>query len=228
MIVLGSSGVSLAILAMVRLDGDSTAGGSWVPRLLLTIVVAIAVAAVLILMRWGWVRRARRQASLAPLLVSPAVPPATSAFDLTEVEARYLGASRSGQWLDRVVVHRLGVVGSARVSVRQPAEGQPSSSASRPAGVWIHRPGQLTLFLPAHSIAAARHDRAVAARAVEQGGLVVIEWLHDGVAIDLGLRIRAAESAEALRAAIERLSRSAQTEPGAPSVTATTSSGDPA
>ncbi len=182
----------------------------WPQRLALTLVVIAMIAAVLGLMRWGWVRRARSQADLAPL---PAVPEPPDPMTCVVVDARYLGGTRSGDWLDRVVVHGLGVPSQARVLVTS-------------AAVWILRSGAPDLYLVSSEVAGARHDRGIAGRAYESDGVVIISWSHQGQLIDLGLRVRDAASAESLRAAVSAMS-DLSIEHGATALSSTTP-GDPA
>jgi hypothetical protein len=118
------------------------------------------------------------------------------ASDMTDVEARFLGSNRTGDWLDRVVVHGLGVPTAALVSVR--------SGVNAPArGVWIRRRGAPDIFVAAADVRGARHDRAAAGRAYEADGVLVITWGHEQNVLDLGLRVRDPATAERLRASIE-------------------------
>ncbi|HEX5018801.1 MAG TPA: hypothetical protein VFX15_14580 [Actinomycetes bacterium] len=116
---------------------------------------------------------------------------------MSNVEARYLGANRSGDWLDRIVVHGLGVPSAARVWV-QAAAGHPV------AGIWVVRDGAPDIFIAADEVVGARHDRAAASRAYGPGGVLVITWQHDAD-VDIGLRIPDAARAEAVRAAVNAL-----------------------
>ncbi len=167
----------------------------WPQRLGLTMAVVALIGAVLGLMRWGWVRRGRRQNDIGPLPAVPRLPGAPgevapgSAVDVTEVSARYLGATRSGDWLDRIVVRGLGVPSAAEITVGV-------------KGVWILRSGAPDIFAAAADVGGARHDRGIAGRVLETDGVLVITWRHDGQLIDLGLRVRDAFAAEALRSAI--------------------------
>ncbi len=182
----------------------------WPQRLALTMVVVVLIVLALGLMRWGWVRRGHSQADVAPL---PAVPEPPDPMSCVVVEARYLGGTRSGDWLDRLVVHGLGVPSQARVLVT-------------PDAVWILRSGAPDLYLVAGEVTGARHDRGIAGRVYEADGVVVIGWRHGGQLIDLGLRVRDAATAESLRAAVEAMSDV----PDAPDATAlsSTTPGDPA
>jgi len=199
----------------------------WPERIGLTLGVVALIGAVLGLMRWGWVRRGRRQSDIGPL---PAVPPISrapggaapgeaapgSAVDVTGVSARYLGATRSGDWLDRIVVHGLGVPSSAEVTVGS-------------QGVWVLRSGAPDIFAAATDVVAARHDRGIAGRVLETDGVLVITWRHGGQHIDLGLRVRDALAAEELRCAVDALATNAtnQSLPSDPTLS-TTTSGDSA
>ena len=197
---------------------------NWPERVALTVLVVALLLLVLALMRWGWVRRGRRQSDVPPLPPVPALP-ATSDLDpdagretTSDVPARYLGATRSGDWLDRVVVHGLGVPSAARVTVTS-------------AGVWIVRDGAPDLFVAADHVIGVRHDRGAAGRVLEQDGVLVITWRHGDQPLDLGLRVRDAVAAESVRAAVARLVGPQQSAPDRQppgSSLSTTTSGDTA
>ena len=186
------------VTALDRLESVTVvaSGGVWPERLLLTAIIIAGIAGCLLLMRWGWVRRGRRQHDVARLPVVPPMPMQGVASDMTDVEARFLGSNRTGDWLDRVVVHGLGVPTAALVSVR--------SGVNAPArGVWIRRRGAPDIFVAAADVRGARHDRAAAGRAYEADGVLVITWGHEQNVLDLGLRVRDPATAERLRASIE-------------------------
>lgn len=197
---------------------------NWPERVGLTVLVVALLLVVLALMRRGWVRRGRRQSDIAPLPPVPALPaasdrdPGAGDAPTSDVPARYLGATRSGDWLDRVVVHGLGVPSAARVTVAA-------------AGVWIVRDGAPDIFVAADEVSGVRHDRGAAGRVLEKDGVLVITWRHAGSPIDLGLRVRDAVAAEAVRAAVARLVRLHPTTPDLHPTTSsftTTTSGDTA
>ena len=168
--------------------------GDWPARALLSMGVLAAIAGCLVLMRKGWKRRGGRQGDIGVLPDVPQIPDSINPHDVTSVPARYLGASRSGDWLDRVVVHGLGVPSHAQVTVR--------TALPIAAGVWVLRTGAPDLFVSAAELRGVRHDRAVGGRAYEHDGVLVMTWLHGGVLIDVGLRVRDSDVAEQLRAAI--------------------------
>jgi hypothetical protein len=171
---------------------------NWPERAALTLLVVAVIAVVLVLMRRGWVRRGRRQDDILPLPRVPALPTTsergteTEGTQVLDVPARYLGATRSGDWLDRVVVHGLGVPSAARVTVTS-------------AGVWVVRDGAPDLFVAADRVAGVRHDRGAAGRVLEKDGVLVITWRHGEQLIDLGLRVRDVVAAESVRAAAATL-----------------------
>ena len=145
---------------------------SWVERAVLVGVVVVLFAAVLLLMRRGWRARARRQADI-PM---PSGAPVAAIRWLDEpVDGRYLSSTRAGDWLDRIVVHSMGVPSRARI-------GRDID------GVWIERQGAADLFIPAASLIGARLDRGIAGKVYEQGGIVTITWRLGGTEIDTGFR----------------------------------------
>jgi hypothetical protein len=172
--------------------------GAWPGRLLLTAAVVVAIVGCLLLMRWGWVRRARRQHDIADLPAVPDLPDEQLASDVSEVDARYIGSNRAGDWLDRVVVHGLGVPSTAVVSVR-------GVGGAGVSGVWIGRRGAPDIFVPGDDVRGARHDRGAAGQAFEADGVLVVTWVVDQVVLELGLRVRNPAQAERLRAAIDAL-----------------------
>lgn len=158
----------------------------WPARLLLTALMLLLLLAVLALMRLGWARRARRQGGIAALPTVPPLPP--EGLLVSGVPARYLGTTRGGDWLDRVVVHGLGVPSAAELSVG-------------PDGVWCVRDGAPDLFLPATALVDARHARGLAGKVYEDGGVLVLSWRLGDATLDTGLRIRDAAQAERVRCA---------------------------
>lgn len=161
----------------------------WPERIVLTLGVVALIGVVLVLMRWGWVRRGRRQSDIAAL---PPVPELPAAPGMGAVPARYLGATRAGDWLDRVVVNGLGVPSAAQVTVD-------------PEGVWVLRSGAPDIFVASGEVVGVRHDRGIAGRVFESDGVLVITWRHGDQLVDLGLRVREPLAAESLRAAIASL-----------------------
>ncbi|MCZ3386208.1 MAG: hypothetical protein LH630_04415 [Actinomycetia bacterium] len=172
----------LAVLASAQVT-------DWPERIALTVAVLASIVAVLALMRWGWVSRRRRQGDVAALPDVPALP---AIAHKGPVSARFLGATRSGDWLDRVVARGLGVPSAAQVTVSL-------------QGIWVMRTGAPNVFVAADEVAGVRHDRGIAGRVVEQDGVLVITWRHAGQHLDLGLRVRDTDAAEGLRTTIEKL-----------------------
>ena len=174
------------------------ATAEWPQRLMLTLVVAGAIACCLLLMWLGWVRRGRRQGDIAAPARMPQLPAERLSSDVTGIAARYLGANRCGDWLDRVVVHGLGVPSPARVSVR-------GTDGGGVGGVWIHRVGAPNIFIPADDVVGARHDRGAAGRAYGAQGVLVICADIGMRRIELGLRVRDAALADRLRVVIDAI-----------------------
>ena len=145
---------------------------NWPARLALVLVV-LAVIGLAVWGMWrGWQHRAGRQGDL------PAPPPPVLLEDpwVGPVEGVYLASTTAGNWLDRVVVHGLGVRSRADLSVG--AE-----------GVLMAREGADDVFVPADRVRAVRLDRGIAGAVYEQGGVLVLTWvLGDGTLLDTGFR----------------------------------------
>ena len=147
----------------------------WPARLLLVVVLLALIAAALWAMRRGWVRRGRRQADLPP----PADLPPAGAVLGAAVPGLFAGTGVHGDWMDRIVVHDLGV--RSRGSI-----------AWGPEGIWIDRDGARSLFVPAADIVAVRADRGVAGTVRSKDSMVVITWRLGDRVLDTGFRADAA------------------------------------
>ena len=149
---------------------QSAAVTQWPLRLLLVGVVVALIALVLVAMRRGWGNRARRQIDIPEPRALPSdwtgSPPITGLF---------VGSTSSGDWLDRVVVHDLGVRSRAAVEVG-------------PQGVLLRRPGSRDVFIPRADLRGARSERGIAGKAFERDGVVVLTWDLGGRLIDTGFR----------------------------------------
>ena len=132
---------------------------NWPARIAFTALTFAAVGLALLGMRRGWRRRGERQAYLGPLPVVPAERGELHAHGA----GKYHGSTIAGLWLDRVVVHGLGVPSRVEVSVHG-------------AGVLLERPGATTLWIPVAWLRAARLDRGIAGEVLEQAGIVVLTW----------------------------------------------------
>lgn len=162
---------SLAPILAVTLDRVSPQVTQWPQRLLLTVILVVVVGLAVFGMWWGWRSRGRRQSDIA----DPAQPPVELGPVLAQAEGRYVGASRAGDWLDRVVVHSLGVPSRAGVSVH-------------PTGVLIARTGAPEIFLPVADLTSVRTDRGVAGSVVERDGMIVFGWHIGGAELECGFR----------------------------------------
>lgn len=181
-------------------------------RALLTLLVLAAVVGVLALMRRGWRRRGQRQADLPeptslPLPGAAAAPVAAPDTDVVvrwgPVEGRYLATTGSGDWLDRIVVHGLGVPSQAAVTVRDD-------------GVLVSRSGARDLFVPRGDLLAAQLGQAIAGAVYEEGGLVVLTWQLGDRVLDTGFRATHVDDHEKLVASMAGLVSSGDV-PGAAS-----------
>lgn len=171
-------------------------------------LLGLLVVPVLVALAWrGWRARARAQhAVTAP--ARPATGPGPDALPGT-----YVSTCRAGDWLDRVVVHGLGVRSAVLVEVDE-------------RGVALHRTGAPSLLLPAADLTGVRREPGMAGKYVgtrgpAAGGLVVLSWRlpagdgadsadgADGAAaatdLDTGVRTRYAADADALHAAVQAL-----------------------
>ncbi len=149
----------------------------WPLRILLVLVVFGVIALVLLGMRRGWLRRARSQEDLP----EPPMPGGNP----EGVSGVFLGSTSHGDWLDRVVVHDLGVRSRVRAQVL-------------PEGVALWREGARDLLIPTASLRGAGMARGIAGKAYERDGVLVITWDLGGRLIDTGLRADVAEDQHTL------------------------------
>ena len=158
----------------------------WLVRSLLVGALVLLLVGALTLMRRAWRAKAARQLDIPPPRARGTVD---SNWVYRPVDGRYLSSTRAGDWLDRIVVHSMGVPSNATMGVS-------------PDGVWIERQGGRDIFIPDESLDEARLDRAISGKVYEQGGVVVVTWRLGEVVIDTGFRAQAPERHEELVAAI--------------------------
>jgi len=181
---------------------------AWPQRLLLTAATVAVIVLVVALLAKGWRRRARTQHDVVsprsePLtaVAAPHTAPESSSDTERTVllgpwPGRYLASTRAGDWLDRLVVHGLGVPSRAQILVL-------------PSGVWWQREGARDVFVPASDVVSARLDRGIAGAVYEDGGVVVVTWRLGDVVVDTGFRAQQFDRHGEIVAAVERLAASA-------------------
>ena len=166
----------------------------WVAGLVVLLVVPLVFG----LMWWGWRGRARRQADV-PLPAD--APPATGlgAALVEPVEGLYVSTVRAGEWLDRVVVHGLGVRSDAVLHAGT-------------AGLWFSRTGARDLFVPASDVLAVRVETGIAGKYTIGEGLLVLRWRAPAgeggtapVELDTGFRPRAWATSAVLATTLQSL-----------------------
>ncbi len=164
------------------------------------------------LMYAGWRARGRRQGHLVAPLTSPptaqptapstaqptaqptappTVPPTPpSGLAADPIPGLYISTVRSGDWLDRVVAHGLGVRSEATATIGD--------------GVWWQRSGAPDVFVPAADVVAARADRGQAGKfGVEAASVVVVTWRLGDELLDTAFRPRRRDDVDELVAAID-------------------------
>ena len=101
-----------------------------------------------------------------------------SAFDApasSGVPGLYLGTSISGDWLDRVAVHELGVRSRASFHLVD-------------GGVGIRRDGARSFLIPASAVRGVRTDRGVAGTVRGKDSVIVVTWMLADDVLDTGIR----------------------------------------
>lgn len=165
----------------------------WVAGLGFLLVVPLVFG----LMWRGWRSRGRRQVDVTQPADAP--PAAGLGTVLVEpVEGVYVSTVRAGEWLDRVVVHGLGVRSDAVLHAGT-------------AGLWFSRTGARDLFVPAVDVLAVRVETGIAGKYTVGDGLLVVRWRtgpgEDATPteLDTGFRPREWATSTALAATLQSL-----------------------
>jgi hypothetical protein len=160
---------------------------------LLSLIITLGLIAIAFALIWmGWRNRLRRQADVEQLPVVPEAP----GEPLASAEGQYVASTTSGDWLDRIAVHALGIRTNASLEVYK-------------HGVLFDRSGAPALYIPAASLTGVRLDSGMAGKFVEKDGLLVLAWEHGSHGLDTGFRTRRAEDRNVLIAALQELISSA-------------------
>lgn len=144
---------------------------NWPARIVLVLVTLLLIGLALWGMRRGWLNRQRRQ----DWIPQPLDAPVSDAGFSHPVEGLFLGSSRSGDWMDRIVVFDLGVRSRAEVSWSTD-------------GIWLDRVGSRSVFIPADAIIHLRLDRGVASTVRAKDSVIVVTWRLGAAVIDTGFR----------------------------------------
>ncbi len=144
---------------------------NWPLRVALVVAVVLAIAWALWAMRRGWVHRKQRQSDVP----APADNPPAGAVLGTPVPGLFAGTGTQGDWMDRIVVHDLGVRSRGALSYG-------------PDGIWLDRVGARSVFIPAHAITGVRTDRGVAGTVRDRDGMIVVTWRLGDRVLDTGFR----------------------------------------
>lgn len=159
----------------------------WTAGLLFLLVVPLLFG----LMYLGWRRRGRGQTDVpAPA----AAPPAAGVGEpLVDPEpGTYVSTVRAGDWLDRVVVHGLGVRSAATLHAGRD-------------GVWLERQGARSVWVPAADLLAVRTETGIAGKYTVGEGLLVLRWRCGDAELDTGFRPRRWATAAVLAATLQPL-----------------------
>ncbi len=163
----------------------------------LSVLVMLALVLLIYLGMWrGWRARAQRQAGV------PTLHPVPGGAEevLRTADGRYFATTTAGNWMDRVVVHGLGVRG-------------PCTLRLTPDGLEVLRDPD-SFFVARADLLGARRDRGTAGKVVPPYGVLVLSWRHPGVAagrdadqhvLDSGFRLQHADEHDAWVDAITTL-----------------------
>lgn len=142
---------------------------NWPVRLLLVGIMLAVISLVLWGMRRGWLARVRRQLDL------PAPQPVQTEPSEQAVPGLYVGTAISGDWLDRIAAHGLGV--RSRTVIDWSV-----------LGISMYRQGAPSFSIPASDVLFIRADSGVAGTVRSKGSVIVITWQLGGREMDTGFR----------------------------------------
>ena len=170
MLTMTASPVPLPLTQLIAVEFVEQAQvTNWPARLGLVALMLAIIAATLWAMRRGWQARMRRQADLG----EPAE--ATGEPTPDAVPGLYIGTAFTGDWLDRVAAHGLGVRSRANLDFST-------------EGIAIYRSGAPSLWIPAADILAVRVDRGVAGTVRSKDSVLVVTWRLGDRDLDTGFR----------------------------------------
>lgn len=157
-------------------------------RTIPAILTLLLIVVVFGMMWWGWRNKLKRQGNVAEL---PEIP-ATLGTPTMSVAGQYVTTTSTGDWLDRIAVHSLGV--------RTPAELE-----IHPEGVLLRRRGAPDLFIATAALTEVTTQAGMAGKFVEKDGLVVMSWLLGEMSVDTGFRTKEAVAKRPLVKALNEL-----------------------
>ncbi|MDJ0315911.1 PH-like domain-containing protein [Arthrobacter antibioticus] len=163
-------------------------------RILPGILTLMLVVVVFGLMGWGWRNKLKRQAEVAPL---PPIP-ADLGTALISVPGTYVVTTTTGDWLDRLAVHELGIRTPGVVHVY-------------PRGIVMDRSGAQDIFIAKECLTDVGTASGMAGKFVERDGLVVISWFLEETEVDTGFRTTEAGAKRPLMEALQGLLPTEQT-----------------
>jgi hypothetical protein len=148
--------------------------GTLIASLIVTAVLAVVAFVTIRAMMRGWLRRARRQASLIGEL--PAVPVDLGPVTVEPLPGLYVGSTLAPSWQDRIAVGDLGYRAKAMLTRYR-------------NGIMLERSGATRMWIPQPSITAIRTERGIAGKVLTHDGILAIRWrLPSGTEIDTGFR----------------------------------------
>lgn len=171
-----ATGLGVVVASLASADYSEQAEVTdWPTRIGLVAAMLALIALALWGMRRGWIHRQQRQSDVP----APAEAPPAGTGLCAPVDGLYAGTGVNGDWMDRIVVHDLGVRSRAAI-------------AWGPAGIWFEREGARSLFIPAAAVVGVRADRGVAGTVRSKDGMVVVTWRLGDRVVDTGFRADAA------------------------------------
>ena len=157
-------------------------------RTIPAILTLLLIVVVFGMMGWGWRNRLKRQADVPDL---PGIPDELGTPTMS-VAGQYVTTTSTGDWLDRIAVHSLGVRTPAELSIH-------------PEGVLVSRKGAPDVFIARQALTEVTTQAGMAGKFVEKDGLVVMSWFLGEMSVDTGFRTNEAVAKRPLVKALNEL-----------------------
>lgn len=145
----------------------------------------------LLLMRWGWKKRADAQSGIAPLPQPAFGGKGLSWGAVPDMDCTYVSTTSADQPLERIVAHGLGSRARARITV---GYDEPSLRDT----FMIDREGSPTLYIPFSAVRTIRTAPGAIGKWMGGDGLIMIGWTHEGTDLDTYLRMESASDHDRL------------------------------
>lgn len=158
-------------------------------KYVMAVLTVIVCAGFAIVAARAWGSRMKRQADTFP---SPDELLVTSATPISTANAFYVATTFTDNSLERIAAHGLGARGFAEILVFN-------------EGIQVNRTGERSLSVPRAKLLSVSFQQVAIDKAVENGGLLVVDWQEGPASLALHLRIKDTAARDAIFESISTL-----------------------